>query len=290
MKKPPKESCSFAHRFTVADEDANYVGHSARYDAHLDGEHLWLSPKLSIPIEKIRAKEVIERGKVPHRRALRIVFDHPQTGVRDAVHLCEVDAIGFYHRQNLDALSTAIDAAIAGTPGAALPGPVAKLPPAAKPQSFWKNMYLSTIRPLTAPERAILDYYRSWAELWSVDVDERTSIERTQLALLDHAAHGETDTPIQDVFRLERAHLEILQAGAIWNIFWLGILPFWILGAWASAANARASVETFLGLAVGYFIAFGASVFVQGLLYQPFLSMLSRWLGHDIVYHSRQYW
>ena len=290
MNTPSKDDCTYVRRFAVADEDANYVGGSARYDVHLGEGQLWLSSKLSIPIPAIRAKELIERGRLPKRSALRIVFDHPQTGVRDAVHLCDIDAIGFYHRRNLDALSKAIDQAVAATVGAETPSAIAELPPVAKRQSFWLALSVGTFRPLLAPERAILDYYRSWAERWKIADDSWTSVEQVQLALMDHAAGTDTDTPIREVFRLEQVHVKLQQANAIWNLFWLVLLPFWILGRWAITSGAQPSVGTLLGLAFGYFLAMGVCALIQGLLYKEFLSFLSRWLGHEIIHHSRKYW
>jgi hypothetical protein len=111
IDKPRPEDCTYVKRFAVSNEQGVYVASVKRYHVHVGRSNLWLSGDLSIPLSAIRAKEIIKRGWLIKRHALRIVFENPALGL-DAVHLCDIDFLGFYHRQSLLDLSVAIDDAI----------------------------------------------------------------------------------------------------------------------------------------------------------------------------------
>lgn len=130
--EPTRDSCRYVKRFAVANDKAAYVGGFARYRVHLTDDQLWLSRQLSIPIRAIRAKQIIRRGWLIKRDALRIVFENPTTGKLDTVHLCDIDLLGFYHLRNLEKLSSAIDKALKDTEGVEAPAVVAKMPPVSK--------------------------------------------------------------------------------------------------------------------------------------------------------------
>ena len=286
-KKPPREHCTFVRRFRVADERAKYVGSVSRYHAHVGEGQLWLSENLSIPLTAIRGKEIVKRGWLMPRRALRIEFNHPETHVRDVVHLCDLNWLGLYRRESLEALSFAIDKA---RPESDPVKARASIPPIAKRRGVFKAFATLLGNALLSRERLAMRYYAELSE--SLDLDDvsfETADEARLYIARESIGRGAPLDP-EELVESERKQILAGRALAMWTLFWLVLLPLWVTARWAISAVSTLSIPTVLGLFIGYCAVASLGVFVASLLDRPFVWLLSRAIGISITYHSRRYW
>lgn len=102
--RPDRACCLYVATFGAADEHAVYASYFARYHVHLTGEVLWLSKELCLPLAQIRACRIVKAGLLIRRYALEIAYTNPITNGAEAVYLCQIDFLGFYHTWRLEQL------------------------------------------------------------------------------------------------------------------------------------------------------------------------------------------
>ena len=285
-KKPAHESCSFVRRFHVANERALYIGNFARYHAHVGGGQLWLSERLSIPLDAIYGKEIVARGWLIKRWALRVEFGHPDTHVRDVVHLCDLNLLGLYRQSSLEALSSAIDDA---RPGPTIPAR-ASIPPIAT--RGVRELFAALIgNAILSRERLAMRYYKELAESQGLDraAFQNADEARHYIARESIAREG-PPLDAEQLLESERKHVLAGRVLAVWFLFWLVLLPVWVTAGWATDLDESSSIAIGIGLVMGYCIAASFSLLAAWVLERPFLWLTGKVVGIDIVYHSRRHW
>jgi hypothetical protein len=232
MPKPPRDSCRYVKRFSVADENATYVGRFSRYHAHLTGGQLWLSRQLSIPVRTIRAKEIIRRGWLIKRHALRIVFENPTTREQDAAHLCDIDFLGFYHLRNLEKLSAALDEVLRETAGGEAPAVVAEMPPTSK--TTLGAVLLQSVRNLFKSTDAFrIELYQDAAKSIGVRLEGPfVSADEVRLKLALAAKERGNEQLADSVDAIKGRLILGSRICALWVIAWAVLVPVAVLAVW----------------------------------------------------------
>ena len=111
--RPHAADCIYVGKFAIANESCTYVGSFSSYHVHLTKQFMWLSDELCIPIKSISSYIMQTRGRLIRRHALEIIYRNPISKNMEAVFLCDIDLIGFYHEKALLFLTTQIDEVIA---------------------------------------------------------------------------------------------------------------------------------------------------------------------------------
>jgi hypothetical protein len=121
--QPVTRECLYVGSFGVADQNCNYVGSFNRYRVHLTHSYLWLSDELAIPLKCLATCTLKEAGWLIKRRALELIYRNPITRGMEAVYLCDIDFLGFYHDKTLKNLLARIKDAAANLVEAELQKP-----------------------------------------------------------------------------------------------------------------------------------------------------------------------
>jgi hypothetical protein len=91
--KPSKDQSILHGRFYFTDEKGRLASGVGTH-VYLTAESLWITPELSIAVERIESSRVVEKRGLPPRRFLEIRYVNPITCGREVVYLCKLDGIG----------------------------------------------------------------------------------------------------------------------------------------------------------------------------------------------------
>jgi hypothetical protein len=108
--KPSRDECLYKGRFYFGSDSAR-LGSDLGFSLALGRDYLWLSDELSIPLWAIQSTEIFEKGWFPKRRALKIVYENPITGLPEAIVLLKLDFLGFYVMKPLQQLMQQLESA-----------------------------------------------------------------------------------------------------------------------------------------------------------------------------------
>ena len=280
--KPQRDACIFVKRFAVANDKGVYVGSFSRYHAHVTQDQLWLSKRLSIPLEAIRAREIIERGWVIRRHALKIVFREPSTGDLDAVCLCDITLLGFYRRKNLQKLSEAIDVALADAGLGRVAAPDAEL--AVQPRLTLFGAIRRAAGDLLRPTDTLeIEIYEEAAKAAGIEFEGPfPSAVEARLSLLAAAKGKGQEALVDGIDAVKGRVILVKRICGLWVIAWAVVLPGAVLAIWLVPRPPEEwtplTIAITAGICVlGYLFLVPFSLLIQGLLLKPFTALMN-WL------------
>jgi hypothetical protein len=286
-ERPSNAECTFIGKFAPANNKAEYSGIFSRYYARLAADRLWLADDICISLTAIQSTEIIRRGILIPRYALRIVFVNSVTDALDSVCLCDIGFLGFYHRRRLEQLENALREVLPENQRAdCATGDTAEFVPRRETLFHW---FCQSMRYVFASRRTLERHLCiNWIQNLGVDEElSGMSLEDMHglIARLLKEEHGDsipTDIPAQ-VAKNALAY----RVCAFWTLFWALVLPLAILAVWLLPRLPKQwDVATIIGTIVvvlcGYsFLATALSLF-SALLWRPFLWVANRGLGINI--------
>jgi hypothetical protein len=115
IPRPKDGDIIFAGRFRLVYEPSLELVNFGVVNLRLTRRHLWLSDELAVPLTSIFNLQIIERGIIYKRSALRIVYNNPIINAPETVAICKLDplGLGFYRRKTVENLSEVIRALMA---------------------------------------------------------------------------------------------------------------------------------------------------------------------------------
>ncbi len=274
-EQPHPEECLYIRRFKAANENAEYVEHPS-YHAHLTADRLWLNRALCIPLSAIRSLKMIKRSGLPNQHALRIIYLDPDTGLIDAVHICDMNLLGTYPVRRLHELSSAIESLLDEN------GASSQLDDTLEERLPKKDGFIRAIVKLvkaTFGSREII-----WEEMRR-QVAIRTPPEEAKT----QAAHRPLNTYIGQG-RRDKMTLSFRMISG-WQLLWqyfapavgaVAVVLYYIVLRHQSAWGMGALVAVAFAIVIAYFFLSMIGSVIMTVFLIPFIKICNQLLGTDI--------